>query len=90
MTPTVGVALEADRCDAGAIECMDRLRDGERVGRFVVLHDLEGRTHALAAGAVSAVCETDDGSLLILPGGRMLHVPTPLRDVLRWLTCERP
>ena len=62
-----------------------RLEEGERVGRFVVVRDVEGRVHALAASSVAAVCETDDGALLMLPGGRMVHVPRPLRVVLDWL-----
>ena len=61
------------------------LHDGERVGRFVVLRDIEGNTHAVAAGSVAAVCQTDDGTLLLLPGGRMVHVPQSLAMVLAWL-----
>lgn len=73
--------------DADATESADRplLEQGERRGRFVVMHDLEGRTHAIGAGAVSALTETDDGSLLLLPGGKLLHVPQPLWRVLAWL-----
>ena len=67
-----------------------RLEEGERVGRFVVVRDVEGRIHALAAGSVAAVCETDDGALLMLPGGRMVHVPRPLRVVLDWLDGRGP
>jgi hypothetical protein len=72
----------------GAHSCstMWPLAEGTRVGRFVILRDLEGRTHAVAAGAVAAVCETDDGALLMLPGGRMVHVPQGLGVVLGWLT----
>ena len=33
----------------------DELSEGERVGRFVVLRDIEGRVHAVAAGSVGAV-----------------------------------
>lgn len=62
-----------------------RLLDGTKVGRFVVLRDMDGRTHAVSAGAVGAVCETDDGALLMLPGGRMIHVPQALGTVLAWL-----
>lgn len=63
----------------------DDLHDGGRVGRFVVLKDVDGTTHAVAAGSVAAVCQTDDGSMLMLPGGRLLHVPQPLSLVLAWL-----
>lgn len=59
--------------------------EGQRVGRFVVLRDLDGSLHAVAAGAVGAVCRTEDGSLLLLPGGRMIHVGRPLATVLAWL-----
>ena len=63
----------------------DELSEGERVGRFVVLRDIEGRVHAVAAGSVGAVCETDDGTLLMLPGARLIHVPRPMGVVLAWL-----
>ena len=61
------------------------LHEGERIGRFVVLRDLEGNRHAVAASAVSAICQTEDGTLLLLPGGRMIHVPQCLSIVLAWL-----
>ena len=67
------------------------LRDGQRVGRFVLMHDVEGRRHALAAGSVAALCEVDDGSsLLMLPGGRLVNVPRPLELVLDWLDGRGP
>lgn len=61
------------------------LEEGARVGRFVVLRDVEGRAHAVAATAVSAVCETEDGALLLLPGGRMIKVERSFEVVLGWL-----
>lgn len=42
--------------------------EGERVGRFVVLRDQEGRRHAVATASVSAVCEVDDGVVLLMAG----------------------
>ena len=66
------------------------LSEGERVGRFVVLRDVEGRVHAVAAGSVGAVCETDDGTMLMLPGARLLHVPRPMAVVLGWLDGRGP
>lgn len=63
----------------------DTLGEGERVGRFVVLRDVDGRTHAVAPGSIAAICETDEGALLMLPGGRMVHVPKPITVVLMWL-----
>ena len=61
------------------------LVEGTRIGRFLVLRDLDGRRHAVAAGAVAAVCETDEGALVMLPGGRMVHLPNSLDSVLIWL-----
>ncbi len=61
------------------------LLEGTRIGRFVVLRDLEGRSLAVAAGSVTAVSETDDGALLMLSGGRMVQVPQAMETVLAWL-----
>lgn len=61
------------------------LAEGERVGRFVVLRDLDGKLHAVAAGAVGAMCETDEGTILMLPGARLVHVPQGISTVLGWL-----
>ena len=66
------------------------LKDGQRIGRFVVIRDLGGQRHAIAAGSVGAVCETDDGSLLLLPGGRLVHVGEPMATVLAWLDGRGP
>lgn len=66
-------------------DCRDPLEEGERVGRFVILRDVDGRTHAVAPGSIAAICETDDGAVLMLPGGRMVHVPKPIAVVLGWL-----
>ena len=69
---------------------MAALEEGERVGRFVAFRDQDGHLHAVAAGAVGAMCETDDGTLLMLPGGRMLHVPRAMCTVLAWLDGRGP
>ena len=61
------------------------LEEGERVGRYVVLRDRDGRLHAISAIGVGAVCETDDGAILMLPGGRLIHVERSLATVLEWL-----
>ena len=65
------------------------LEAGMRVGRFVIVRDVEGRTHAVSATGVSAAFETDDGTLLLLPGGRMIHVPDGLVAVLGWIDGVR-
>ena len=61
------------------------LVEGQRVGRFVLMRDVEGRLHAVASGSIAIVGQTEDGSLLMLPGGRLLHVPQPMWRVLTWL-----
>ena len=61
------------------------LEEGARIGRFLVVRDVEGQRHAVAIGAVSALGETDQGVILLLPGGRLIHVPEPMERVLRWL-----
>lgn len=60
-------------------------KDGDRLGKFVLLHDRDGALQALSAGAVMAACETDSGTVLLLPGGRMVGVSRPSRTVLSWL-----
>ena len=62
------------------------LEDGARVGRFVVLRDVDGRRHATAVTGILALSDADDGdTLLHLPAGRILRVPYPLTAVLAWL-----
>ena len=68
----------------------DRHAEGTRLGRFVVLHDVDGRTHAVAAGSVSAVSEADEGTLVLLAGGRLLQVPRPFGTVIAWLCGSGP
>ena len=61
------------------------VEEGDRVGRFVVLRDLDGTLHAVSSGSAAALCQTDDGALLMLPGGRMVQVAQPMAVVLAWL-----
>ena len=64
----------------------DGLREGARVGRYVVVRDIEGHWYAVAAGAVSALREGEDGTTIaMLPGGKLMHLPQPLQRVLAWL-----
>ena len=63
----------------------DHLDEGRRVGRLVIMRDVEGTLHAVAAGAVPALCESEDGCVIMLPGGRMVAVPRSMRTVLSWL-----
>lgn len=68
----------------------ESLAEGTRIGRFVVLRDVNGITHAVAAGSVAAICETDDGALLMLPGGKLVQVPQEVAVVLAWLDGRGP
>ena len=43
------------------------------------------RTLGKSRRIVLAISETDDGSLLVLPGGRMVQIPQTLKTVLLWL-----
>ena len=61
------------------------LGEGERVGRYVVLRDHDGHLHAVSAMGVGALCETDDGVMLMLPGSRLIHVRYSLSVILAWL-----
>jgi hypothetical protein len=61
------------------------LDDGTRIGRYVVLRDIDGQRHAIAVSAVVALGETDGDTLLHLPGARTLCVPHSLVTVLAWL-----
>jgi hypothetical protein len=64
--------------------------DGRRIGRFVCLRDVDGRRHAISATAVAAVSADDlDGSLLLLPGGRLVRVDAAVEVVVGWLNSER-
>ncbi|MFL1462594.1 hypothetical protein ACI6QG_10355 [Roseococcus sp. DSY-14] len=62
------------------------LADGTRIGRFIIIRDVDGTCHALCASAVAALCETADGAtVMLIGGGRMLRVEQDLRTVLGWL-----
>jgi len=51
--------------------------------RFVVLRDRDGRRHAIARQAVSALCEDEaGGTLLLLPDGRLVAVEDALDAML--------
>jgi len=69
---------------------MEDYEEGDRIGGYVVLRDVDGRLHALRAPAVQAVSQLDDGGgdecMLTLPGGRLLRVPRSFGRVLDWLS----
>ena len=45
----------------------------------------DGRRHAIAATSIAALCETDEGTLLMLPGGKLVHVHECMLLVLSWI-----
>lgn len=61
--------------------------DSDRVGRFVILRDAEGRLHAVAATAVAAICEEGGMTILLLPGGSLIRVDRGMETVPGWLVC---
>jgi len=59
----------------------------EKIGRFVLFRDIEGRMHALSPTAVSAICDTGDGSsVLLLPGGKVIVVEHEVPQVAAMLS----
>jgi len=67
----------------------DALEEGTRFGRFVVVKDVDSRTHALSTTSVAAMCEGDEGVLLMLPGGKMVRVEHSLKIILDWFDGGR-
>lgn len=60
--------------------------EGQRFGRFLMLRDINGQSHAVSISAITALADLDDGTLILLPGGRLLHVPSAMYDILSWLS----
>jgi hypothetical protein len=60
---------------------------GARIGRFVIVRDVDGRLHALAPHAVAAICDDGEGgAILLLPGGRALRLDQPVEAIAAWLS----
>jgi len=76
MTGMIAASADRDR---------ESLGEGSRVGRYVIIRDTSGTLHAVSPVSVSAACEMDDGTLLLMPGGRMIAVSQGLVTVLGWL-----
>jgi hypothetical protein len=51
----------------------------------VVIRDVDGRRHAFFAGSVAAICETDDGVLILPPGGRMVQLAQSMPVMPEWM-----
>ena len=81
-----------DASGDGGADCVETFRsrrpdleEGMRVGRFLVVRDVEGALFGIAASAASVLRSTDDGTLMLLPGGRILHVCRGMATVMAWL-----
>ncbi len=59
-----------------------------RIGRFVILVDIQGQRHALAPSAVPAICECDGLLTLLLPGGKVVLVEASLDEMARTLSGD--
>ncbi|MFC7738645.1 hypothetical protein ACFQX4_23210 [Roseomonas sp. GCM10028921] len=62
----------------------DGLTDGTRIGRFVILRDVDGVRHAVSSGGVQAMGDLDGDTLVHLSGARTLRVPHSLATLLSW------
>ncbi len=64
--------------------------DGAQLGRFILVRDIDGRLHALSMSAVVAICAVeDDGSVLLLPGGRVVRLAQDVMQVAGWFSPGR-
>jgi hypothetical protein len=62
------------------------MTNGTRTGRYVMLRDADGQRHAIALSAALALCEVQGGgTVLLLPGGRLVRLEAELEEVLAWL-----
>ncbi len=59
----------------------------ERLGRFLLLHDAEGRLVAVAPTALLVAAATDDGgTVAILAGGKALMFEEDVPTVVGWFS----
>lgn len=59
----------------------------ERLGRFVVVRDVEGTLYAVAPTAVLVAVATEDGGTVALfAGGRAVRFAEDLRTVAYWFS----
>ena len=61
--------------------------DVERLGRFLLLHDAEGRLVAVAPTALLVAAATDDGgTVAVLAGGKALRFDEDVPTVVGWFS----
>lgn len=59
----------------------------ERLGRFLLVRDVDGKRLAIVPTAVLLAAETEDGrTVAILAGGRSLYFNEDLQTVVQWLS----
>jgi hypothetical protein len=63
----------------------------ERLGRFLLVRDVEGTLYAVAPAAVLVVAAIeDDGTVAVLAGGRALRFSEDVRTVAMWFSGAAP
>ena len=63
----------------------------ERLGRFLLLRDLEGTLYAIAPLAVLVAAATEDGgTVAMLVGGRAIRFSEDVRTVAQWFSGNSP
>jgi hypothetical protein len=73
----------------GPVTPATKFENGQRIGRFVFLRDVNGKPYALAVTSVTALYEEDGDSWMMMSGGRLVCVPHTLPTVLSWLEMGR-
>ncbi|MBV9748212.1 MAG: hypothetical protein JO157_05315 [Acetobacteraceae bacterium] len=62
----------------------------ERLGRFVLVRDVEGTLYAVAPSAVLVAVATEDGgTVAVLAGGRAVRFAEDLHTVASWFSGDR-
>lgn len=61
------------------------MESGTRIGRFVVVRDVDGRLHAIALGAISAVSDDGEGGAMLMVHGMRLHVEQSVEAIMVWI-----
>ena len=66
-------------------------RPVERLGRFLLVRDVEGTLYAVAPTALLVAVATEDGgTLAVLAGGRAVRFAEDLHTVASWFSGTAP